>query len=471
MSYQSAVLAESSLQSYWQLAETVGTTGAGSVVDSKGAITGTPNAGVTFGSTGLLGDPATTSATFNGTSGGISMGNNYNESNVTAFSAEAWVNLTNTANGSNQSIIGKWHNGAVSTDGWVLLVDSTGHVNAQRWLAGTLQSAVSTAALVNGTTYYLVMTFSGTLISVYINAATPQTGASTQNIDAANTANMGIGAFDGGTFYYAGGRIAHCAVYNAALTATQVSAHYAAGLATGGPTPPAFQAVGTAVSATTGTLTVAWPAHVAGDIALLFVECQGGDTASLSTANGFAQVTNSPQSTGSAGTGSKLSVWWCRATSSSMASPIMTAASNHQYGVILTFRGCASSGNPINISSGGVKASASTTTTTSGVTTTADACLIVEAITKDLDSASAFASAQTNAALTGIAERFDAGTISGNGGGIAVHTGTKATAGATGGTAVTVTSSISAFMTIALAPDLGAAPSIRAFRTLLGVGV
>jgi hypothetical protein len=191
-------------------------------------------------------------------------------------------------------------------------------------------------------------------------------------------------------------------------------------------------------------------AYQTNDIALLFVECQGGDTATLSTANGFVQVTNSPQSTGSAGTGSKLSVWWCRATSASMSSPIMTAASDHQFGIILTFRGCTTSGNPFDITSGGVKASATTTTTTTGVTTTLANALIVEAITKDLDSTAAFASAQTNAALASITERFDAGTVSGNGGGIAVHTGTKAAVGATGATSVTVTSCISAFMTISL---------------------
>lgn len=216
---------------------------------------------------------------------------------------------------------------------------------------------------------------------------------------------------------------------------------------------PKYQAVGTAVSATTGTLTVAWPTHAVGDIALLFVETQGGGTATLSTANGFVEVTNSPQTTGSAGTGTKLSVYWCRATTTAMSSPIMSAGSNHQYGVILTYRGCVTSGDPYDVTAGSIKAAATTSATVTAVVTTVPDNLIVQAITKDLDSTAAFASAQTNANLVAIRERFDAGTISGNGGGIAVWDGLKLTAGSTGTTSVTVTSSINAFMTISLMGD------------------
>jgi hypothetical protein len=214
---------------------------------------------------------------------------------------------------------------------------------------------------------------------------------------------------------------------------------------------PAWQATGTAVSTTTGTLTVAWPTHAVDDIALLFVETQGAASASLGTANGFVEVTNSPKTTGSAGTGTKLSVYWCRATSSSMASPIMAAGTDHQYGVIITYRNCKNSGNPFDTTHGGVKATASTSATISGTIATSVAnALQVEVITSDVDATAAFASGQTNASLASFNERFDAGTTDGNGGGIAVWDWYKVVAGVPSNTTLTVTNSINAFMKISL---------------------
>jgi len=214
---------------------------------------------------------------------------------------------------------------------------------------------------------------------------------------------------------------------------------------------PTYQAVGTAVNGV-GNITVAWPTHAVDDIALLFVESRGEQAAALGTANGFVEVTNSPQNTGATTAGTRLTVFWCRATSASMASPIVTDPGNHAYGVILTFRGVHATGDPWNVTAGDVKASASTTTTSPSVTTTIDDCLIVMGITKQIDSTAAFASSPTNGALSSLTERFDAGTTSGDGGGIAVIVGGKATAGATGTTAHTVTSSVSAMLTIALKP-------------------
>src|SRR5206468_10521972 len=87
---------------------------------------------------------------------------------------------------------------------------------------------------------------------------------------------------------------------------------------------PAFQAAGTAVGApATISASPAWPAHLIGDIALLFVETCGNQPATLSVPATFAAVLNSPQATGtcSAGTGTQLTVFWARATSTSMSAP------------------------------------------------------------------------------------------------------------------------------------------------------
>jgi Family of unknown function (DUF6701)/Concanavalin A-like lectin/glucanases superfamily len=223
-----------------------------------------------------------------------------------------------------------------------------------------------------------------------------------------------------------------------------------AGVASG-PLVPTFQAAGTAAGGT-GTATPSWPAHAIGDVALLFVESTGGQPATLSTAAGFVAVASSPQSTGAGTAGTQITVYWARATSTTMAAPTVADPGNHVYAQILTYRGVIDTGNPWDVTGGGVKAAASTSVTVSGVTTTEPNTLVVQAVARDNDSAAAAFSAQANANLTGIAERSDAGTASGNGGGFAVWDGAKATPGATGNTTATVTSSINAFLTVALIP-------------------
>lgn len=231
----------------------------------------------------------------------------------------------------------------------------------------------------------------------------------------------------------------------AALTLSAIAAGVSAA--------PTFQAAGAAqASAGGGTTSVPWPAHQAGDVALLFIESSGGQAATLSTAAGFTAVAGSPQATGTGANGTRLTVYWARATSAAMAPPAYTNPGNHSYARILTYRGVIATGNPWNVTGGGVKAALSGTVTVTGVVTTVADTLVVQAVARDNDSAAAAFSAQTNANLTGIAERSDGGTTNGNGGGIGIWDGVKATAGATGNTTATVTSSRNAFLTIALRP-------------------
>jgi hypothetical protein len=217
---------------------------------------------------------------------------------------------------------------------------------------------------------------------------------------------------------------------------------------------PAYQAAGTAVGSTSH-VNPRWPTHAINDIALLFVESCGGQAATLSIPAGFVEVTNSPQATGAGTNGTRITVFWARATSTAMATPRVADPGNHVYARIITYRGAVNTGNPWDITGGGVKAAASTSVTVTGVTTSASSKLIVQAVARDNDSAAAAFSAQTNANLTNITERSDAGTTSGNGGGFAVWDGVLAKGGATGNTTATVTSSINAFLTIALLSPAG----------------
>jgi hypothetical protein len=219
-----------------------------------------------------------------------------------------------------------------------------------------------------------------------------------------------------------------------------------------------YQGAGNAVAGTNATgvgVAVPWPAHVQGDVALLFVESAGGEAVTLTVPSGFVAVANSPQTTGAGTAGTQLSVFWARATSAAMVAPEVSAVTDHFYAVILTFRGVLNTGNPIDVTAGGVKAAASISVSVTGVTTTVNNALVVQAVTRDTDANGVFCSAQANAGLASITERFDNGTNLGLGGGLCVWHGIRAVAGATGNTTATVASSINAFLTIALRPQPG----------------
>jgi hypothetical protein len=220
-----------------------------------------------------------------------------------------------------------------------------------------------------------------------------------------------------------------------------------------------YQAAGVAVAS------LDWPTHAVNDVALLFVETAGGQVPTLSVPAGFVEVTGSPQATGAGAAGTRITVFWARATSTTMASPTIVGPADHMYARIITYRGVVTAGNPWDVTGGGVKAAASTSVTVTGVTTTVANARIVQAVARDNDSAAAAFSAETNANLTGIAERNDAGTTIGGGGGLGIWDGLKATAGATGNTTANVASSINAFFTIALRPQGAAAPTYQAAGT------
>src|SRR5439155_14393438 len=153
-------------------------------------------------------------------------------------------------------------------------------------------------------------------------------------------------------------------------------------------TAPNFQAGGLAVQGTTSA-SPAWPTggtYAIDDIALLFVETAGGQPATLSVPAGFAPVLNSPQATGAGTVGTQITVFWARATSTSMSTPTVAVASGDQvYARILTYRGVVGTGNPWDVTGGGVT-SVTTSPTLKDVTTTVPDPLIVQGVAVDENS-------------------------------------------------------------------------------------
>ena len=178
---------------------------------------------------------------------------------------------------------------------------------------------------------------------------------------------------------------------------------------------PVFR-LATTAAANAASQTVAWPSHATNDVALLLIQTDAQASA-LVTAAGFAAVTGSPQSTGTAAATNAvaLQVFWNRATSAAMAAVTLADAGSHTFAQIITFTNVATSGNPWNAIGGNVKAVASTNLAITGVTTTTADCLIVAIGAGSVDTATAQASTWTNAALTSVTVVTNASTATGGG--------------------------------------------------------
>jgi len=220
-------------------------------------------------------------------------------------------------------------------------------------------------------------------------------------------------------------------------------------------TAPVFVAAG-AVAYGTGAITPALPSGIAtNDILLLCLET-ANQAISITNQNGgtWTQVTNSPQSVGSGTTATRLTVFWSR-YNGTQGAPTTSDSGDHQIGRMIAIRGATTSGDPCNVTAGGTEATADTSGSIPGATTTVANTLVVAVIATSLPDSNGTStfSAWTNANLTGVTERTDNTRNAGNGGGLAIATGVKATAGAYGSTSVTVkTASTKAMMSIAIRP-------------------
>jgi hypothetical protein len=226
---------------------------------------------------------------------------------------------------------------------------------------------------------------------------------------------------------------------------------------------PTVYATGAAVSSTSTALTPAIPAGTTtNDIVLLVHEMDPALSAAvLGAVTGYTDVINSPQSFTTV-TPTRLTVRWHRATGAESGTITVPAVTDHQSCRLIGFRGCVTSGNPWNVTSGATAAS-SATVNFPALTTTATDCLIFQAVATGTDANSTtMLGAATNAALASIAEQMDNWALTGGGGGFGAVTGQKATAGAVGTTTATLTTANpQALMSIAMQGAVLVAPPHR----------
>lgn len=217
--YHDAVLADSP-QHWWRLNDAGPTTAADS--GSPGGNNATKTGTLTWAQSGPTQDAGAAAVKFDGSTGYLADGNIYNA--PAAFSVEAWIRSNGQQN-TIQEIVRKGGNV------WFLRVgDGVGGL-AYFWVAdnsANLYSVAGTTHVDDGAWHHVVGTWDGTTMRLYVDGTlqgTNNIGAHTLQTDANN---LTIGATYSGIEYW-NGWISEVALYNVALSAVRVQAHYVAG--------------------------------------------------------------------------------------------------------------------------------------------------------------------------------------------------------------------------------------------------
>lgn len=183
------------------------------------------------------------------------------------------------------------------------------------------------------------------------------------------------------------------------------------------------------------------------DIIVVVCETSGGEAVSIPA--GYTEFTDSPQNSGS-GTTTRLTAMWKRSDGTETGVTIADPG-DHLLSIAFIIRGCHTSGDPYDVTSGGTETTADTSLSIPGATTTKANCLIIMLATNGSDvGANAYAKAWANADLTQVQGVYGVSTNVGNGGAIDVGRGVKAAAGSYGNSTATLIASFEkAYMTIA----------------------
>jgi hypothetical protein len=218
---------------------------------------------------------------------------------------------------------------------------------------------------------------------------------------------------------------------------------------------PTFVNFGVAATGTTAVSPALPASLLVDDILLLFIET-ANEAITIPTPNGgtWTEVTGSPQGTGTAAglASTRLTVFWSR-YNGTQGAPTTSDSGDHQIAQITAWRGCIASGNPWDVTAGDVASAASTAVSIPGATTTVNDCLIVAIVSNATDTGTSQTGTWANASLSGVVERSDTSSTTGNGGGVGCASGGKAIAGAySATTAVLATSSVQGRLSIALKP-------------------
>jgi hypothetical protein len=209
--YAGAVDATAGLAGYWRLDESSGTTAA----DQTGADPGAYGGGYTLGAAGALAGDSDTAVALDGITGEVNLPSLGSSSDWTI---EGWTHLSSAATGDNALFAGY--------RGPRLLITPTG-VYADDLSTGTKAGQLSHSTPSNlGAWVYWALVRNGSALTVYRDGAA--VASSSLGGEGATTLAGDIGAETNGT-YHLNGDVDDVAVYQGALSADAVKAHYQLG--------------------------------------------------------------------------------------------------------------------------------------------------------------------------------------------------------------------------------------------------
>jgi hypothetical protein len=220
--YSSIILADTP-QAYYRLDETSGT----SATDSSGnSNTGTySGAGYTLASPGCLQTDGDKGVLFTSSSGSISLPTALNANGWSGVSSECWVIPTTTGPAAGHFYI-LFNGPSVGNNGYQWLMN--GSPTLEFFVGnGTTGKTIGVASpFVSGSKFHLVGTYDGANVKMYVNGVMVTSTA----FAGGNISNSGTPTIDAASTSFFPGTIDEVAIYNYALTQTQVTKHYLAGL-------------------------------------------------------------------------------------------------------------------------------------------------------------------------------------------------------------------------------------------------
>jgi hypothetical protein len=214
-SYSAAVLGTTGISAYWRLGEASGTTACA----SKGP-NGTYVGGVTLGAAGApAGDPDT-SISLDGSSGRVEVPNAAALNPTTGLTLEAWVKPNAIALNSHQTILRK--------DGEYYFKVYEDKLQFWLWTSATTKTDPTSDHLMTaGTWQHVVVTYDGSTVRFYRNGVAIGTVAVSVPLRTnANPLHLGASLVSGNETNFLAGGLDEVAIYDRALSAADVAAHY-----------------------------------------------------------------------------------------------------------------------------------------------------------------------------------------------------------------------------------------------------
>lgn len=225
MSYASVIAGDAPL-AWYRLGDASGTTATDSSGNShNGTYTNSP----TLGAAGLLTGDSDTAMGVTSNSGTCVSVTSGTWMDVSSITVEAWTSLTSAVDATNGDAIASRY--ATGGFNWLLWRNTTGKWAVQiRNTAGTAYNIATASSVSTSTTYHLAFTFDGFYLRLYVDGAEAAAAVPVTGTVQTSTNNIEIGRYSGSNATTPSGTVDEVAIYNTALSATQIATHHSVGI-------------------------------------------------------------------------------------------------------------------------------------------------------------------------------------------------------------------------------------------------